>query len=326
MNLYYVPFNYSRDVGGDSAVHKMKKNKCAKKKIEAYGLTDYIINKLPEIHIPGYQYCGPGTELQKRLARGDPGINKLDQACKEHDIAYSKLKSSEKRREADRALIARAFPQVYSRNVKLGERAAALLVTTLMGAKMGLSKIGLGINSRIKRKKHQRRRKSKVAKKRVARSQRITRKRRKTNKRTKRGKNKNLTKKRRKTIKFGKLVRSVKTSIKKAKWKSPSLLKQTIRAAIRKARDVKRNKIVNIPRVLKVPKFGGSVLPILPILTALSAVGSIPATAVGVAKVIKTLQNITKKNISGETEEKIGKGLHLLRNGSGFYLKPFRQR
>lgn len=45
-----------------------------------------VINKaidlLPvEIHAPGnYQYCGPGTDLAKRLPRGDPGINKLDAA------------------------------------------------------------------------------------------------------------------------------------------------------------------------------------------------------------------------------------------------------
>ena len=28
-----------------------------------------------EFHWPGYQYMGPGTQLQKRLKRGDPGIN-----------------------------------------------------------------------------------------------------------------------------------------------------------------------------------------------------------------------------------------------------------
>ncbi|KAJ8979793.1 hypothetical protein NQ317_007703 [Molorchus minor] len=55
------------------------------------GIVNTLINKLPfELHLPGgYQYCGPGTKLQKRLARGDPGINKLDKACKQHDIAYS---------------------------------------------------------------------------------------------------------------------------------------------------------------------------------------------------------------------------------------------
>lgn len=46
-----------------------------------------MINKMPvEAHLPEYQYCGPETHLEKRLARSDPGINKLDTACKEHDI------------------------------------------------------------------------------------------------------------------------------------------------------------------------------------------------------------------------------------------------
>ena len=39
-----------------------------------------------EFHWPGYQYMGPGTHLAKRLKRGDPGINRLDQIAKQHDI------------------------------------------------------------------------------------------------------------------------------------------------------------------------------------------------------------------------------------------------
>ena len=36
------------------------------------GLFDKIINALPfEVYIPGYQFCGSGTRLAKRLARGD---------------------------------------------------------------------------------------------------------------------------------------------------------------------------------------------------------------------------------------------------------------
>jgi len=41
---------------------------------------------MPELHIPGYSYCGPFTKLNERLARGDEPINKLDAGCKEHDI------------------------------------------------------------------------------------------------------------------------------------------------------------------------------------------------------------------------------------------------
>ncbi|KAK9754610.1 hypothetical protein QE152_g1138 [Popillia japonica] len=39
------------------------------------GVLNSLINNLPvELHLPGYQYCGPGTKLQKRIARGDPGL------------------------------------------------------------------------------------------------------------------------------------------------------------------------------------------------------------------------------------------------------------
>lgn len=83
----------------------------------------------------GYQYCGPGTKLKKRLARGDPGINKLDQACKVHDIAYSKFSDSAHRSVADRILAKKAWERAKESDASLGERAAALAVTAAMKAK-----------------------------------------------------------------------------------------------------------------------------------------------------------------------------------------------
>src|SRR5436190_12550230 len=66
------------------------------------GLLNCAINALPiEIHIPGYQFCGPGTHLEKRLARGDRGINPLDVACREYDIAYSRSNDLRERHVAD---------------------------------------------------------------------------------------------------------------------------------------------------------------------------------------------------------------------------------
>lgn len=105
-----------------------------------------IINKLPiELHLPGYQYCGPGTKLDKRLARGDRGINRLDQACKEHDIAYSQHKDINSRHKADKILIDKAWERVKSKDSNLGERANALLVTNMMKAKV---KLGMGAKKR----------------------------------------------------------------------------------------------------------------------------------------------------------------------------------
>ena len=45
-----------------------------------------------EFYWPGYQYIGPGTHLEKRLASGDPGINRLDRIAKGNDIDYGKAK------------------------------------------------------------------------------------------------------------------------------------------------------------------------------------------------------------------------------------------
>jgi hypothetical protein len=44
---------------------------------------------MPELHLPGYNYCGPFTKLDKTLARGDEPVNKLDAGCKSHDIFLS---------------------------------------------------------------------------------------------------------------------------------------------------------------------------------------------------------------------------------------------
>ncbi|XP_044745173.1 uncharacterized protein LOC123307036 [Coccinella septempunctata] len=106
------------------------------------GLINSIINKLPiELHLPGYSYCGPGTKLQKRLERGDPGINLLDQACKVHDITYSRTNNLEERHKADKELEDRAWNRFRSKDASLREKTAALFVTGTMKAKR---KLGMG--------------------------------------------------------------------------------------------------------------------------------------------------------------------------------------
>ncbi|XP_058986227.1 uncharacterized protein LOC131806273 [Musca domestica] len=81
-----------------------------KKHVQGGGLVNKLINSLPvELHLPGYQFCGPGTKLEKRIQRGDQGINPLDAACRAHDIAYSQNKDIEQRHIADRELTERAW-------------------------------------------------------------------------------------------------------------------------------------------------------------------------------------------------------------------------
>lgn len=106
-------------------------------KIPVGSVINTAIDALPvELHLPGgYQYCGPGTKLGQRLSRGDPGINKLDQACKEHDIAYSRYSDTANRKFADQLLAEKAWERVKSGDSSLSEKAAALAVAAAMKAK-----------------------------------------------------------------------------------------------------------------------------------------------------------------------------------------------
>lgn len=112
-----------------------------------------LINKLPwEMHLPGYQFCGPGTKLDKRIRHGDKGINQLDAFCKKHDIAYLKNKSLENRHIADWILQNEAWNRVKAKDAKFNEKINAWLVTTAMKLK---HKLGMGLNKhRIKQTKN----------------------------------------------------------------------------------------------------------------------------------------------------------------------------
>lgn len=100
-----------------------------------------------ELHIPGYNYCGPGTKLEQRLARGDKPINKLDEACMAHDIAYSKEKDVKSRHEADKLLAERSLARYRSHDASFGEKLAALGVSGIMRSKV---KLGLGCSIKSK--------------------------------------------------------------------------------------------------------------------------------------------------------------------------------
>lgn len=111
------------------------------------GIINSLLNKFPfELHIPGYNFCGPGTKLQKRLSRGDVGINLLDEACKEHDIAYLNTTDINKRHIADKLLAEKALARFKSKDAGFGEKAAALGISGTMKVK---TKLGMG----LKRKK-----------------------------------------------------------------------------------------------------------------------------------------------------------------------------
>lgn len=50
-------------------------------------------------------FCGPRTQLMKRLNRGDVGVNQIDVACNKHDLLYHFAKTKEDIRRADEIMI-----------------------------------------------------------------------------------------------------------------------------------------------------------------------------------------------------------------------------
>lgn len=226
----------------------------------------------------------------------------MDAACKDHDIAYSKHSNSRERYEADKVLTKRAFKRIFSRKAGVGERAASILVSGLMGAKMGLSKLGLGLNKKGKniRKKSKNNRKNKTLKKKKIASKSIT---------------------------FNSLVNASKSVIKKSKGKP---LESIIKASVQSAHQKKQNNKLKKPsRVLKLPKIGGF-LSILPILSGLSAIGSITSSVAGIASALRKIESAKKRFTKERTdgEAKIGNGLSLVykAKGSGIYLKPYKRQ
>lgn len=265
-----------------------KKRKCGR------GLLDKIINKLPvELHIPGYQYCGPGTKLEKRLKRGDPGINKLDKACKEHDISYSvNKKGGLERHLADKKLAREAWKRVVSKDASLGERLSALATTGVMRTKMNLSKFGAGLKNKKKRRK-------------------------------KKGKKKALS---HQTKGFQSLVSNARKAMKKRT--SPA----AIHAAIKSARSFKNQHNITHPRVIPIPKSGGA-LPLLPIFAGLSALGALSGGISSIVKTINDIKNArkmleeTKRHNTKMEGVAVGSGLFLkpFKKGYGLYLNPYQK-
>lgn len=113
--------------------------------MQGSGLVNNLINNLPfELHLPGYNYCGPGTRLRERLLRGDQGINKLDEACMKHDIAYSRYPDLKQRHKADLDLINMARQRKSAPDASKGEKIASWIVNKVMKTKL---KAGAGIKS-----------------------------------------------------------------------------------------------------------------------------------------------------------------------------------
>ena len=78
---------------GKKKVHRKRPQKGRKRgQVEASWIFRNL-KKQAEFHWPGMNFAGHGTHLEKRLNRGDRGVNRLDEIARIHDIDYSKAKN-----------------------------------------------------------------------------------------------------------------------------------------------------------------------------------------------------------------------------------------
>ncbi|KAJ8914021.1 hypothetical protein NQ315_012044 [Exocentrus adspersus] len=250
------------------------------------GILDSIINNLPvELHIPEYRFCRPGTKLAKRLSRGDVGINGLDEACKEHDIGYSREKNLEQRHKADQNLGEKALKRFKSSNASIGEKAAALAVATAMKVK---TKLGMGcVNEKTKKRRGCKTRKRKAKSKRIGGSLTF----------------KDVTKQARVA-----LLKNMKDAIKVA-------LK-----AVNKAK--KKTKFIKAVRVIPIAKTGGF-LSLIPIFAGLRALGPLGGGAAGIAKAVNNDAKDAKQKF--EESKRHNVAMEQIAMGKGLYMKPYKQ-
>lgn len=317
------------------------------------GLVNTLINKLPfELHIPGYRFCGPGTKLRKRLSRGDEGVNDLDEACKEHDIAYANTKDLEKRHVADRALLERAWSRVKAKDSGLGEKTAAWITTNAMKIK---TKLGMGrgrkrsaaaadfddggVSQRKRRRVSERLRSAKLVmgrgRKRTAAAAAMAnfdgggvsrRKRRRVSKRLRSSKKIIGSKRRGRKIIGGGKRRGRKN--KHNFGKKSSLIKQAKKEleAINSTGRVNKYMAAAAKksRIIPVPKTGGF-LPLIPLFAGLSALGALTGGAAGVAKTVLDAKAAKDKLAEASRHNQTMEAIAIGKKGDGLYLKPYRR-
>lgn len=260
------------------------------------------------VFILKYQYCGPGTKLQKRLKRNDPGINGLDQACKTHDIVYSRTQSVKERNKADHNLAEEAWQRYKSSDASIGEKMVALGVNSIMNVK---SKLGFGLkNNQVNRKDR----------KTLCNSLQ-------SGKNTKNGKKSSSVKQMLKAaMKNAKMVISAQNpdSIEKAS----ELAVDAAKLAIAKKKLSKKTIQNGLPRVIPVPKIGG-ILPLVPIFAGLSALGALMGGTASVANAVMTTNNAKKKIAENKRHNEIMEAISLgksnKRNGKGVFLAPYKK-
>jgi len=114
---------------------------------EAGSLFNKAVNNLPfELHLPGHNFTGPGTKLNKRLnpdltpKEWSKPINKVDTAAYHHDLCYAKHQDRKTRNEICDKEMLQELDEIEKPTLR--ERLDRSLVKNIINAKV---KFGLGL-------------------------------------------------------------------------------------------------------------------------------------------------------------------------------------
>lgn len=95
-----------------------------------------------EMHLPGYRFCGPGTQYLKHVEHRIGPKNALDAACMKHDAVYTyECKDSGALLNADKRLLRAASKRIISADATFEERASAAFITKMLSIKIACLKI-----------------------------------------------------------------------------------------------------------------------------------------------------------------------------------------
>ncbi|KAG1666595.1 putative uncharacterized transposon-derived protein F54H12.3 [Nymphon striatum] len=110
------------------------------------GMMNKAINNLPfELHLPGHNFTGPGTRLNKRLTpdltpkNWSKPINRVDNAAYHHDVCYLKNKDTKIRNKVCDKNMLHEMDGIY--NPTLREKLDRSIVSKIIGTKM---RFGMG--------------------------------------------------------------------------------------------------------------------------------------------------------------------------------------
>ena len=115
-------------------------------------LLNKVINNLPvEMHLPGHNFTGPGTKLNKRLnpdltpKKWSKPINRVDKAAYHHDVCYLKNNDTATRNAVCDNNMLKELKGIYNPTIR--ERMEKGLVSFLIGTK---ARFGWGVGEKKK--------------------------------------------------------------------------------------------------------------------------------------------------------------------------------